>query len=380
MARRPQNIQERFHLSRENFILNPYVDSGFYANRTDVPVQYLIESLEIDLATGQAPKRLYWGPYGGGKTHTLLYTMRELGKKIALHSVYVECPVVTRKSTFVDLYATIMRTMGQRFVVGLFDDTVDQLPTTVRAAGIAESLKEILRDDDLAEATSRLWNREFDPSTFWAWLSGVSLRAAQLQQLGLVSDLTIAQPARLARYLEIIGERVRVLRKKTLLLILDETERLAVVAPENEGSYATGFTRLTDPVQNSVALLISTTVKTFEGMPGVFSEPVLSRLGPERRVNIPPLPDPDVEAFMEAIVRYVTRGMRRRKQIVGRAQSKTNESVKAESYPFTVECLEAIKSRLGPSITPRDIMQRLTRAAGRAHILDKPIVDSSCVI
>jgi len=288
--------------------------------------------------------------------------------------------VVTRKSTFLDLYTTIMRAIGYRFTVGLFEDTVKRLPSTVRAGGIQESLKEILLDDDLAEATAKLWNPEFDRSTFWAWLSGVALRAAQLQDLGLVSDLSIAQPARLARFLEIIGERVRSLRNKALLLILDEAERLGVVAPENQGSYATAFTRLTDPVQTSVALLISTTAEVFDFMPGVFSSPVLSRLGEERQVRIPPLPDPAVGAFMEKIIAYVTRGIKKKQQIVEKAESTTNEAVKSEQYPFTVECLEAIQSRLGASITPRMIMQRLTRAAGRAHILDKSVVDSSCVI
>ncbi len=70
-------IGETYGLRRENFILDPVEDTDCFA-RTDIKTQILAENLDIDLVTALAPKRLFWGPYGGGKTHTLMRTMREL--------------------------------------------------------------------------------------------------------------------------------------------------------------------------------------------------------------------------------------------------------------------------------------------------------------
>ena len=99
----PRSIAKRYGLRRENFILDPIRDTDCFARR-DVDTRAIAESLDTDLVTGLAPKRLVWGPYGGGKTHTLMRTMQELKQLTEIHAVRVECPDLTRKSRFHDLY------------------------------------------------------------------------------------------------------------------------------------------------------------------------------------------------------------------------------------------------------------------------------------
>ena len=98
------SIEKRFGLIKPNFIVDPDAESDFYAYRSDIDIATLVEGLQEDLVTGLAPKRLVWGPFGGGKTHTLHKIMRELEKITDIHAVHVDCPDLTRRATFLDLY------------------------------------------------------------------------------------------------------------------------------------------------------------------------------------------------------------------------------------------------------------------------------------
>src|SRR3990172_1115804 len=118
------SIASKYGLSRENFILDPLKDTKCFA-RVDIDTRAIAESLDTDLVTGLAPKRLVWGPYGGGKTHTLMRTMGELKQLTHIYPVRVECPDLTKKSRFHDLYREgIMRELGQDFVIGLIEDVM----------------------------------------------------------------------------------------------------------------------------------------------------------------------------------------------------------------------------------------------------------------
>ena len=89
-------IGQQYGMRRDNFILDPLIDTGCFA-RDDIKTQVIAESLDIDLVTGLAPKRLVWGPYGGGKTHTLMRTMKELQQLTPIHAVRIECPDLSKK-------------------------------------------------------------------------------------------------------------------------------------------------------------------------------------------------------------------------------------------------------------------------------------------
>ena len=86
-----KQVGETYGLDRDNFILDPLDDTECFA-RDDIQTQTIAESLDVDLVTGMAPKRLVWGPYGGGKTHTLMRTMKELANLTDVHVVRMECP------------------------------------------------------------------------------------------------------------------------------------------------------------------------------------------------------------------------------------------------------------------------------------------------
>jgi len=67
-------LSKWFGLKRSNYVLDPRAneeDALFYARRTSVDINKQITDLEISLGANLAPKKLYWGTSGGGKTHTI---------------------------------------------------------------------------------------------------------------------------------------------------------------------------------------------------------------------------------------------------------------------------------------------------------------------
>ena len=375
----PTTLASKFGLKRDNFILDPIADYKCFA-RDDIKTQEIAESLDVDVVTGLAPKRLVWGPYGAGKTHTLMRTMEELNNLTQIHAVRIECPDLSRKARFHDLYREgIMRAIGQDFVMKLLEEVVHTVgfkpPEELRA-----ELKIWFGDEEIAKAVERLYDPNFDRLKLWRWISGVAMSRADLDLLGQTQDLTQTEAARLADLLIMIGRILRRLEKRTLVLILDEMERLRSIGPESITTFVSGFTRLVDPTQTTVCILIGSSAALGSEMVDVFSgnSPVTSRLGPDAMIEIPSLPDPDVDRFIEGVLDYVRDPSVDLGAAVTQHSGETQESLHETFFPFTDEAVEAVKSRT-KILTPREITMQMTRALGRAHRKGQRFISSDCV-
>jgi hypothetical protein len=378
MEEETTGVGSRFGLRRDNFILDPVEDFECFA-RPDINTRTIAESLEIDVITGLAPKRLLWGPYGGGKTHTLMRTVTELSQLASIHTVRIECPDLTKRSRFHDLYREgIMRGLGQDFVLGLMQEVTEKVGFK-RPEELRQSLKEWFRDEEVSKAAERLYDPNFDRLRLWRWLSGVSLSRGDLDQLGQTQDLTETEAARLSEIIVMFGRLLRALRKKTLVLILDEMERLRAIGAETVITFMSGFTRLVDQNQTSVCVLIGSSAVTQAEMVDVFtgSSPVTSRLGTDAYMEIPPLPDPDVDAFVQGVISYVRKSDLNVSALL-KNEDAQGETLSEQFYPFTSEAVEAIKSGTR-TLTPRDITIQMTRALGRAHRKSITVITSECV-
>src|ERR1700731_1920475 len=111
-----------FGLKRPNYIINPGTDAEFYAPRSRVNIPQIVENLRVNLITNLPPKRMFWGLYGGGKTHNLFKVAQELEGMLPIKKFYIECPNVNKRSTFLHLYHDgISKAFGQDFIVELFE-------------------------------------------------------------------------------------------------------------------------------------------------------------------------------------------------------------------------------------------------------------------
>lgn len=375
-------VGQRYGLRRENFILDPLKDIKCFA-RDDIKTHVIAESLEIDLVTRLAPKRLVWGPYGGGKTHTLMRTMQELEQLTPIHPVRIECPDLGKKSRFHDLYREgIMRGLGQDLILGLVEDAVHSVGLA-RREEFLDKLKARFRDEELAKAAIRIIDPNFDKLRLWRWLSGVAMSRQDLDDLGQTQDLTETEAARLAELICLFGRLLRELKNKTLVLVLDEMERLRSIGPETITTFVSGFTRLVDPNQTFVSVLIGTSAGMESEMVDVFSQngPVRSRVGAGRdsEIEIPSLSEPDVNKFIQGVIAFVRDPAANVPNLISAASAVTQESINPNFYPFTDDALDALKSQLTQIMTPREITMKMTRALGRAYRAQKPAITSDCV-
>lgn len=381
MSNALSGVGSRYGLRRDNFILDPLTDQRCFA-RDDIKTHAIAESLDIDLVTGLAPKRLVWGPYGGGKTHTLMRTMEELKGLTKIHHVRIECPDLSKKSRFHDLYREgIMRGLGQDFVVRLIEDAVHS-SGLARREEMLERLKEKFGDEEVAKAAIRIIDPNFEQLRLWRWISGVAMSRGDLDDLGQTQDLTATEAARLADLLCMIGRLLKELRGDTLVLILDEMDRLKAIGAETIGTFVSGFTRLVDPNQTSISVLIGTSAALESDMIEVFGSggPVASRLGSEAQIEIPSLPDPDVDRFIKGVIEYTRDPAADLAILIADAsQSAGGEHVEEGFFPFTGEAVEALKSQLMQLMTPREITIKMTRALGRAYRLNMKMITADCL-
>jgi hypothetical protein len=376
----PLSVGQRFGLRRDNFILDPVTDTGCFA-RHDIDTRQIAESLDIDLVTRLAPKRLVWGPYGGGKTHTLMRTMEELGHLTTVKTIRVECPDLSKKARFHDLYRDgIMREMGQDFVIELMEEAVSTVGFARRDEFLAK-LKGKLGDEAIAKAVTRILDPNFDQLRLWRWISGVAMARQDLDDLGQTQDLTQTEAARLADIIVMFGRLLKELRGQTVVLILDEMERLTSIGTETVTTFVTGFTRLVDPNQNVVSVLIGASATLQSELVEVFSlgGPVVTRLGKEALIEIPTLPDPEVSDFIKDVIVYLRDPELDVPDSIAKASLSTSESFQPDFFPFSEEAIESLKSHLTQMMTPREITINMTRALGRAHRGNRSVITSDCI-
>jgi hypothetical protein len=367
-------ISQKYGLRRQNFILDPTEDTECFA-RVDIDTRSIAESLDTDLVTGIAPKRLVWGPYGGGKTHTLMRTMTELEQLTDIHAVRVECPDLSKKSRFHDLYREgIMRELGEDFIIGLVDDVIQSVMPARRDA-LIDALKQRFDDEEIAKAAIRNIDPNFEQLRLWRWISGAALSRADLDDLGQTQDLTATEAARLADVICLFGRLLKELRGKTLVLVLDEMERLRQIGAETIPTFVSGFTRLTDPNQIDVSILMGASAQVETEIVEVFATegPVISRLGSEATLEIRALNPEDVDRFIKEVISYVRDPDADLDALVATAKKATNETVEPSFFPLTEDAIEALKSNLQQIMTPREITLKMTRALGRAFRANSPV-------
>jgi len=374
------SVAERFALTRSNFVLDPEKDYGCFA-RKDIDIQGLAEKLRIDLVTDLAPKRLFYGLYGAGKSHTLIVTAKRLEQLTPIRTVRMECPDLSRKAKFVDLYREgVMRALGADLVLNAFEKFVGDAFKKGKEERSAY-LRGLLGDEELARAASRLIDEEFDRYVFWRWFSGVSVSRADLEALHVTADLTAAEPARLAMFVTAVGRLLRSDSGQTLVLVFDEMERLKDLDGDSVGNFMTAFTKLADPLQRDVAIIIGYSAPQADELHELFSlrGPVGSRIGRTSTTEIRVLPEKDIEDFVRGLIKYLRDDSVFTERYAEAESEGHEEGMDSGLFPFTKKALVTLKSRLADSLTPRDVEPSMTHAAGRAHINEWRVIRSGAV-
>lgn len=275
-----------------------------------------------------------------------------------------------------------MRSMGQDFVLDLLVKARNEVGFAQRHE-LIRHMREQVGDEELAKAMGILTDAtEERQLLLWTWLSGVKVSSSGLKDLGQTQDLTEAEPARLAQIVMVIGKLLQRFEHKTLVLILDEMDRIGRVGSDTIGQFSTGFRRLVEPHQQYVSILIAASADNFGDLPDIFFErgPVGSCFGHGAIKEIPALNDPDVEPFMKQIIAHVRDSDADISALAEEAKGAgVSETLVEDLFPFTEEAVQALKGELGHSMTPRDVTLDMTHAAGKAHLLKRYAITSDII-
>lgn len=276
----------------------------------------------------------------------------------------------------------VMASMGQDFIISLLEEFIEQIGIVERDQLLTQ-LKSDLGSEELARAVASLLGA--DPGkklSLWRFISGVDVPRQDLAGLEQTEDLTEAEPAKLAEVILVLGKVLKKVRQQTLVLILDELDRLQYVGDETGSTFQNAFRKLTDPNQRDVSILMASSAGNLDELPAVFGDaygPVLSRIGQAGLIEIPPIDSGDVDAFIKEIVKFVRDPGVDIQVRISELQASVSESLDPGFFPFTVECIESIKATIKQFMTPREITQRMTQAAGRAFLMQRPVISREVI-
>ena len=377
------SVQEMYCLKegRNNYEIYADRDSEFYVPRSGVDVESITKKIQIDLITERCPKRFVAGTYGAGKTHTLFTVTTALKKALSetpyeVEVVYVSAPDFPRNARFLDLYSHILKTIGKPKILTLFEKLQQEFilqklgwKRDELASAIHERLGKV--NYDLASVFSITLA---DTNLVWRWLIGSTSSGSELTTLGVSSHLKEGDPQMLVKILETIGTLFETYEKRKLIVLLDECERWEDLSKDALDSLNLGFLRLADKSNKHVSVIwsISTEAGGWETETTVVEEPVISRIGPKNRIEIPPLEHPDAIRFMKDVIQYVRDPKCDVKAKI--AKNPPSEAVDDSTYPFSEEALEQILAGITEEteLTPRRLIDALSNAVGNAA-LDKSL-------
>jgi len=384
MSKTDVNLREWFGLKRDNYILNPRTimdDRGFYARRPEsVQIDKQTTDLEVDLAGKLSPKKLYWGVIGGGKTHTLYKILEELGARLDIEVVFVECPVTKKSLNFSELYRKVLDAMGMDLVVN--DLLRGVVSNVIQCVGILQpgkaekELNKVLGYEDLARASYTILTAgaEFNPLTMWRWLKAEEISSSERESLRVSADLK-TDPEVLADILILFGRFMQERKNKTLVYVFDELDRIHDASVDAKETFKAAFTKLTEPGQSYVSVFLCASAESSANVPELISEAVEDRLKGDIS-EIPTMTSNDVLPFVTDLVKYIRDPAADIGKLMKAAAEDTDETLDEELYPFTQEAIEAIKVACGDKKTPRAITKAMSKGAGRAIVRNKHVVSS----
>lgn len=373
MVERKATIREYFGLRRPSFMLNPQSDYECYVGRSDEK-NLLLDRIEAASDIESAPRLVLWGVYGGGKTHTQFYAGKKLLKEYGNDSVYIICPDLVRKATFLDLYKEILMARGS-------DQIKDLLQKYLLKVGDAR-FKRFFANQNTARVCLKLVLATEGSEDFiraWRWLSGEQVTSSEAIGLGATSAISSRESA---RFLIKLGEIYNEIMKKRLVLLIDECEKLRDVRDAyGLGTFITAFREISEKLQRHLGFICACTASDYEAIAApLSSEPVSSRIGEGNYLVISQLKDEELGPFIKDLLGYVVDA--KQKEIRIKQLEEKGATVNRDFYPFTEEAIKLIVTHVSEDPrrkTPRTISDLLNDAATEAKRLGKGIVDEETV-
>jgi len=365
---------------RLNFTIDAQInpkDARFYFGRDDIKKRLQSQLRRAFIAPG-VPKLMVYGPYGSGKTQTLFYLEHYLKTNTPAscqgvpHTLYVTIEMRSN-STASHLHMQLMEALGKETVAGWVRRLFDQV------SNLDAALQELTDDTNIALALKELRAAGDSAFTAWRWLTGQSLRPAELSGLMLTRNLGEVGAGDLVNALVCIGNLADRGGEK-LIFLLDELEELQNVKAGDAGeSIHQYFRRLAEPANASVGFLIGFKADVFDDAPATLKRgDIMGRVGTSNYVEIPYLPAvTDVKSF----VRELLNNLIDQEQAQARI-AEHNLDTESGMYPFersAFELLADYATQDSIRALPRYIINAINECSIQAWDEEKYLVDEEIV-
>jgi hypothetical protein len=286
------NLREYYHLKRDTFTVNPDDDADVYFGGAELEGKIKMRILRDFNQERAVPKFMIYGPYGGGKTHTLrhvehqLHTDPDLQAGLpAVRTLRYELAPIRSKERWTTVHTRLMNAIGQDLVR---DAAATVLANPEHATDPLPHLQaqRILRFGETAIQASQAQifrNMLFggrQATLSWEWLKGRKLTVDETQMLGTQANL--AEPADLVHALLNVASLVKAGTEQKLVVLMDEGEALGnLSAADSIHEFQYSLRRLFDDDNDVLGLIVA-----YQFSPGIDRVPdVLSYDAIRRRVG-----------------------------------------------------------------------------------------------
>ena len=362
------------------FTLNPKQEYKVFFVRKEEADKF-VEYIRGIISSGRVPKAVVYGVFGLGKTHFLHYILYKLNDVSS--SVYVETPPCHRRTKFTELYGSILRRMGGRYVLGLLNRAID----TLQPKGI--SLSEHLKlDPDLAYTIEET-ARGKEQHTLWRYLTGAKLRSAEVRSIGAMTNQLNEDEA--VSFLNAIALLIKEFEGKQLMLLVDEIENTNDIGGDSLSMFREAIRGLVDE-SSRVGTIFAATGRAMEGLPiCITDESVRRRIGFPNYMYFEEYTVDNLAQFIYEVIQYRRREDFDVKVAVKQAKEIHAESVTEKSYPFTEEGIKKIIETVValrdtgkiPAVRPPEALSIMDRALvvateRSATLVTYEIIDEVC--
>ncbi len=369
------------------FPLDPVTQYSIYVGRKNIEERLeLIKKRAFPIKSRIGYPML--GTLGAGKTHTLYFFKDMIEKEgFSIDFRYVKCPPLPRGSRLTRLYREMTGSLGQDLIFSLMEQIVEKALTEKMAQWRQAPsdyerirlLNEYIDDIEFATITFKYRTAGVEmKNTIWRWFAGAKLGAAEVRDLGVITDNTDADRAT-KTLLSILRLHQLLNPEKFFFVALDEAEQLRGVGEASE--YVEFFRRLLEV--RGLILVIAATTTALEEIPILYSGAVRDRYykdphvtTPEGVLEIPEFTPQQGKRFIKELL--ASDSVRLSgfdvEKAVGDAQKKTKEKVTKDYYPFTEKTIDtalAIIQKSARPFTPRSIQDILASALGSALASNK---------
>jgi hypothetical protein len=376
-----ENFSKWFCLNnRSNFTIDAQInpsDAQYYFGRHDTKLRLQKQVKRAFIDPG-VPKMMIYGPYGSGKTQSLFYLYHYLQNELKAiddatpHLVYVQVEMQER-SKAASLHMQLMQALGKETVSGWVRKLFETSPNLEAALNL------VTTDANVVVALRELRAPGEASFSAWRWLTCQGLAARDLSQLGLTADLSTSGSKDMADTLVAVGHLAKNVNQ-VLIFLIDEMESLQnVKAGDAAESIHHYIKNLAEKKNSFVGFLIGFKADVTDDAPEILRRSdVMSRVGNQNFVDIPPLPAvADVKAFMKELLKSLTDDEKVKARIL-----QENLDTELGTFPFEPAALEQLADYATQDITralPRNIINAINECAIQAWDENKALIDPSIV-